>query len=394
MLGFSLVRIARRNGTIIRFATPPVENNRIYAVQIIRRKERAEELSSPVIELPATLASALREKLLYATPGGKTDIRARLRAASAKPNLGTAVQSNEKLLYVFFFKTSVHNTLASKMSGITLGRGVANPPSVRSAQSGAQALMEINVPLTGSELFDPAEVENMSVRNGVLDYAITPLVIIDAQTTASGWHTSFTNPLVYNELAWLRSRFSYTTQNVPVSYLRLQDNGVALNIPKRATVDAAFVNPLSAGEVSAVSAQNASISRLLTTTPSIISSMSSRLVGFTLSQLGASSGGSSYYPLRFNHGLIVPLDFDDLKQGATTKFLQNTIPTNRLTVTERDRLSAIMGRMYNPPSGGTYQVDFKYRPPTPSGCGSDVDNSGVGMINRTFEYGTTGVAPR
>lgn len=391
--GAALFRIPRRSGTIIRFTTPPVENNRIYAVQIIRRKERAEELSSPTIEIPAALTSALREKLLYATPGGKTDIRARLRAASAKPNLGTAVQSNEKLLYVFFFKTSVHNTLASKMSGITLGRGVANPSNVRSAQSGAQALMEINVPLTGSELFDPAEVENMSVRNGVLDYAITPLVMIDAQTTASGWHTSFTNPLVYNELAWLRSRFAYTTPNVPSSYLRLQDNGVALRIPRRASVDAAFANPLSASEVSAVSAQNASISRLLATTPSIISSMSSRLAGFTFNQLGM-SGGSSYYPLHFNHGLIVPLDFDDLKQGATTKFLQNTIPTNRLTVTERDRLSAIMGRMYNPPAGGTYQVDFKYRPPTPSGCGADTDVSGVGVINRPFEYGSTGVAPR
>lgn len=217
--------------------------------------------------------------------------------------------------------------------------------------------------------------------------------MIDAQTTASGWHSSFTNPLVYNELAWLRSRFAYTTPNVASSYLRLQDNGVALRIPRRASVDAAFANPLSASEVSAVSAQNVSISRLLATTPSIISSMSSRLVGFTLNQLGM-SGGSSYYPLHFNHGLIVPLDFDDLKQGATTKYLQNIIPTNRLTVTERDRLAAIMGRMYNPPSGGTYQVDFKYRPPTPSGCGADADVSGVGVINRPFEYGTTGVAPR
>jgi hypothetical protein len=392
-VGFAAIRIPRRNGTIVHFTTPQLDNNRIYAVQIIRRKEPTEELSSPTFEMPAALTSVLREKSLYATAGGKTDIRAQLRTASAKPNLGTAVQSNEKLLYVFFFKTSIHNTLASKMSGVALGRGVANPASVRSAQSASQALMEINVPLTGSELFDPAEVEDNSTKYGVFDYAIDPLLMIDAATTASGWHTSFTTPLIYNELSWLRSRFGYVTPNVPSSYFRLQDIGGELQIPRRASVDAAFVNPLSASEVSSVSSQNVAISRLLTTTPTFLSTISNRVLSVTLNQLGI-SGGTSYYPLHFNHGLIVPLDFDELKQGATTKYFQNTSPTNRLTVTERDRLSAIMGRLYNPPAAGTYQVDFKYRVPMPTECGTGVDNSGVGIISRQFEFGNLGVAPR
>ena len=397
LLPYATRRTPRPNGTVLRFDVPQLENNRIYAVQIVRRTENSNELSSQNgtlrINEAAQLASNYTNRLLYQTAGSNITIKQRI---ADKKNLGTAVASNEKLLYVFFFRTSAQNTFASRLSAISLGRGISEPATVRSAQSGAQALMTINVPVSGSELFDPAEVEFQTIRYNTLEYAILPLVMIDAATLGSGWHTSFTNPLLYNELSWLRSRFGFVTPNVSVSYFR-QNNWSGALTPWRVSLESAYANPLGANEISSVSMQNVAVNRMLATlSSSILSSIPSSALSTShlIGLLGGNSNATSGYAIQFNHGLLVPLDFDELKRGAVTTILRNTFPNNQLTSAESSRLSAITGRMYNPPAGGTYQFDFKYMPPIPTSCAISSENSGVGIINRQFDFGTVGVAPR
>lgn len=396
----SFLRNPRPKGSIVHFTMPPLENNRIYAVQIVRRTEAAEEPSALATRraiddatASASLSSSLRQRALYSSSGFSTTITAQLRTASQRPNLGTAVQSNEKLLYVFFFRTSTHSTLAAKMSAITIGRATATPATVRSNQRGADALMSMNVPISGAELFDPAEVEQTTVNYQALSYQVPPLLAIDASTTASPWHTGFSTPSIYQDLQWLRSRFAFSTPNVSTSYFNQRVWG-SNQSPWRASVDAAYENPLSQGEVTAVSSQNVSMSRMLATISPAILNVTSRLSGTALLPRSFSGSGTPVYGINFNHGLIIPLDFDEMKRGAALAFVQYTIPTSRLTVAEQNRLTLISGRLYQPPGAGTYQLDFKYVVPPPTECGSDVDNAGMGVIYRPFEFGTPGTAPR
>lgn len=234
------------------FEIPGLMNNKVYACQVIS-KDTSIILSSSITNLanpsqfllaggtssssnnsanqnlnitglslglttPLLLQTSTLQQLYTNQAGGMTVRSNRIN--------GRTVRKNEKLLYVFFFKTSQHNTLEEKMAAI-------NASSTNRAAFGLLEWLEPS--FTGGEKFDVFDVNGFRFVNGLTPQFIQPLVSMTEARTDS-WNQNWTNPVIYNLYNNLRSS-GYTT-------LRFnRANPDTLGIPPQRTVRFHVDNP-------------------------------------------------------------------------------------------------------------------------------------------------------
>ena len=200
-------------GGRIEFAIPNLANEAIYAVQVIRRdsivpRQQAASTGGGGLRMSPTprglggISTPAATRTLY-THGDAT-LTIRRTTIPSGFDVGRAVASNEKLLYVYFFRTSRYNRLADKLRELETVQ--TDAITFRSSEVGT-----LRTFVRSPEGFDPCDLRYQTVsadptgRGAILDYAVPPLIDISARTRTDRWHTDYTNPSVYDKLNWLYS---------------------------------------------------------------------------------------------------------------------------------------------------------------------------------------------
>lgn len=197
----------------IYFDIPTLLNNKTYACQLIS-KDSSTSFSTSSISTglsgmlssisttstginPATMMmqTSTLSTIYSATAAGGVDIR------SNRIN-GRTVRKNEKLLYVFFFRTSQFNTLRDKINTFT---------PTTTAYRTFWGMEWLDPSFSGTEKFDVFDVRGASFASapGYAATRIPPLVMIhDAR--ADNWNSTFADPVIYSLYSNLRSyRYTY-----------------------------------------------------------------------------------------------------------------------------------------------------------------------------------------
>lgn len=234
------------NSTTISFDIPELLNNKVYACQLISKDSIISSLgglagslganassmmfgsglSSQLASINAAQFSTLAQS--FSTIAGGGQVR------SNRIN-GRSVRKNEKLLYVFFFKTSQHNTLVEKMQ--------AQSPGTTGKESfGTIDWLE---PIyTGGEKFDVFDVTGYTYMFGETPMKVKPLVYF-TDSRSDTWNTTYTQPIIYDLYQMFRTG-GYSTLRL------LRPTPDTVGIPPFRTVrfheDYAYRSPLAPSE--------------------------------------------------------------------------------------------------------------------------------------------------
>lgn len=371
-------------GGYISFEIPPLQNNTMYAVQVIRKGTPITAVvssgmssfsmsalggaggggSTPGVSVSGIAGSALSSSLagaqirnMYASILGRysSSLTIQQRQISGF-ELGRTVNDFEKLLFLMFFKTSRHNQLGAKVATLTRGTTTVTPA--------VWNLQTVKAGYTAPELFDPFDIETQTVdlgTNGVTHtYKIDPLIKISGTPRTSRWHTQYANPLIYDAYNWMRfglGQYALLTRQLEF------DRAIARG---ENFVDAPSVDPaITDGEISSVS------------NPGLMRSFSMlQRIRFTIqpnqsgSSLGIGSGGTvSFAPYQWNVHYMQPafvgfLDFPIVRSAAARLYASFCGGGDvGFTPAECARLRQIATTPYNYPESirpSRYQVNLWY----------------------------------
>jgi hypothetical protein len=219
---------ATQYGGQIRFTIPRLANETIYAVQVIRQDERVDisgqsvnvaSLRNSTLSSSAprqntsnssnsgvTLASNVIQGQLTGTvrstlyQQGENTVTVNRQYRPSGFDVARVVGSNEKLLYLYFFRTSRYNRMANKVREVQ---------TVRADSVVALFVTGISTELSSPEGFDPADLQTQEVNlsydgteRTTHPYRIPPLIQISALRRVDRWHGAYVNPL-YDEIQWI-----------------------------------------------------------------------------------------------------------------------------------------------------------------------------------------------
>lgn len=316
-------------GGYISFEIPPLANNTMYAAQVIRRR-----VSVATSAISGSTTSFLGSAVLGMGGGGSTAggglsttlggalsgsaVRTALAGVSVSQlypsmlarygstlniqqrtvsgfELGRAVEDNEKLLYLMFFKTSRFNRLQQKVASLTRSSVTATPA--------VWNLQTLKASYTGPELFDPFDVEYQTVELGVGGstqlYQIAPLILSRGAARTSQWHNLYANPLIYDGYHWMQNSFSrYYPITRELNYDRMFRTGETF-------LDAPSVDPaLYDGEISSVA--NPGMMRTLSMLQRVRITIQPSQSGSSLGLGGVSGGTVGFAPYAWNVTYLQP----------------------------------------------------------------------------------------
>lgn len=205
----------------ISYEMPTLQNNTIYALQIVRRSERIQNNSNNLPMLRQDIQTGLPQ-LRYGNLTRNTTLQSVLR--TYRSGLSTLVQSdrrvtgfelsrqipaNENLLLIYYFRTSTYNNLDSKLKMLSFTETGTPAPL------GNFRLLE--PAMTGPELFDTWDITGQRYEYHGTTYQIQPLVVADAAARQDRWHTAFTNPWIYDILNMVEQ---YRSRNISTYFER------------------------------------------------------------------------------------------------------------------------------------------------------------------------------
>jgi len=204
---------------IIEFTIPStLRPEAIYAVQVLRRDsvirrtstlgtERISDVGRRQFEGSAgmtstriqTTVSARIQTTVFNLYGSTLQVWRSTRPSGF--DVARRIASNEKLLTVYFFRTSRYATLEQKLAEVT----TAWTDSVN-----ALFVVGLGPVLNSPEGFDEHDVNEYTVSKPGLSnprieqsYKFPPLIRFNAWGRSDRWHTFWVNPRVYDEMTWL-----------------------------------------------------------------------------------------------------------------------------------------------------------------------------------------------
>ncbi len=233
---------------MVEFNIPTLLNSTPYVVQIVRKEELIPAPGAGAgarVAIPAginplqgqiTAMTTLHERFSRLVQGVNVTVTARER------NLpGTQVRTGERLLYVFYFKTSRYNSLSAKLNNLT-------PAAATVSRWGNIETMKMR--LTGEEYFDVYDMHGKSFTRDGWPWRIGPLVQLQAAFRTSRWHTQFANPWIYDAIERFRS-LGHWGEEVYFDRMASQIDGTYLaeytNHPEPLINDLEILPPLPAG---------------------------------------------------------------------------------------------------------------------------------------------------
>jgi len=327
----------------ISFTIPQLLNNKAYFVQIVKKEVPQQTIPGGTGGIQPinwqqlqNIGSQLtvRENLIFNNPMANVFLTKRTISASR-------VKFGEKLLYVFYFKTSQFNTLQSKLA--TLNYLLTEPPQ----SSGNYEYQKAKY--SASESFDYFDFKPYQwVRSGNT-YYIGPLIRVTADERTAPWHIYFTNPLIYDKIQWLKNKGWWNYDNMfDLSRFGFSDI-------KLVEVE----NPAS---------------------PPTITDVTQMIYSGTVTTGSGTTGGGLYLynisnmlqlqsgffqvivppiVIKYNHGMIVPLDYFNLRYRVIS-LLSNWFFVTLLSNDEKANLLSIKNTTYQKMFRGNYPLRFSY----------------------------------
>jgi hypothetical protein len=348
------------NGTscTVDFNVPPLINSKDYYLQIIRKdvnqaKGGKAQFVSEIAQYENLMLNISNSNVYYS--------QRRINATRVKPN--------EKLLYVYPFRTSNFNTFQAKLNSFTYS----------STESDFSGIFETHTAkYIGTEYFESIDFSARTwTRSGTI-HNFGPLVQINGSERTSAWHNAFANPTVYNNIQWIKSKgwwsgnveydqcltdpshkfveVSFNTYQFPV--FQLSHSGIAAYSLSGGASTSGGKKAGKAG--AAVSA-------------AAVSARSSLMSSVMASQQQA----SPYLAIKYRHGIITATDYILLRLNAACTLFKYP----NLNATYKTKLSNILSTDYQSMLRGNYPLKYFYNY---DGC-IDVD-TGAPTISKPFVY--------
>ena len=326
------------------FDIPNLINNKSYYIQFIRKETPNDPNLARMFDLGQQYMQSggvnrtlpTTETTIFSRDGSQVSIVRRTI------NQYSNLSSGEWLLYAIWFNTSRFNTLSQKLATF-------NQVSCSVENNGN--LERLIVTYQGSENFDRYDFTPITwVSSGTVN-RFGPLVKINAWERNSQWHSQFANPMVYNDIEWMRSknywqgpiRFEQYMSNPSLNFVDVEySSGSQVSIN-------ALGQPFGIGGTGGTGQSSTGSQGLVS------GGYSSSLQSSALSGLQTQS--APYLKLTYNHGIIVPVDFVALR-NRTLSTLSN--PYITLSSSSRNRLNAIARRDYQRMLRGTYPIKYYY----------------------------------
>jgi len=360
------------NGVNITFEIPPLLNNKVYACQLISRDSSIYTMQQNIANMVGTTAGAAgslagasitANQLASVTVAQFSTLQQSFASlgsgAEARSNRinGRSVRKNEKLLYVFFFKTSQHNTLIQKMQA-------QSPHSTASESFGSITWLEPKY--TGGEKFDVYDVYGFPYIDGTTTPMRTKSLVHFADARSGNWNTTYTQPVIYDLYQLFRTG-GYTGLKL------LRSNPDTIGIPPRWTVrfDADYIPtaPLSPNEFLPLSTSPNSVFSNLVSTQLTLSTMSSTSGGAIDAFAGIGGGGLFSAPsslqLRVSTGLNTYFDYQRMVTIGNNVMLYYGHPSTSefYTYSVKTKFIQFLGYGWRPMFRGQYEVNYFYRTP-------------------------------
>lgn len=331
-----------RRASQITFTVPPLQNNTLYALQVIRRQEAIEDSRLRPISTDAidrARASAVFTTTLYERMG--VTVNSAQRRLSGL-DVGRRVTSNEKLYFAYFFKTSSVNTLREKTSDWTR-RPAFMPPAFAN-------FTYLESYIAGRELVDEIDIiPEEIIRQGSV-YAIPPIMRFTAPYRSGVWYTNFTEPWIYRSNAWLDTIFG-------------AERRFRLEFPRHDVANPHWAEtPFGPTERSLQVAEISNAGQdALPSTDSRIRNVMNSVNAIRTGNIVSSTPGrtAAMLCIQQNHPLIIPWDFLRLKQRATALYAAWCCGET-LTPEEWQRLRDIIAKEYELPVRGIYPFELQY----------------------------------
>ncbi|MFM7813344.1 MAG: hypothetical protein ACKO66_02380, partial [Flavobacteriales bacterium] len=192
-------------GTSVTFDIPELLNNKVYACQLISKDSTINSSSSAAAS--AALSAGLSTSPITSTLSMVNVARISTLSqtfssmgsgAMMRNNRidGRSVRGNEKLLYVFFFKTSQYNTLVQKMQ------------SQSASTTAVQSFLGVDVlepKYTGGEKFDEYDVNGFPYMIGTTTPTRTKPLVYFRDARSDNWNTTYATPVIYDLYNLFRS---------------------------------------------------------------------------------------------------------------------------------------------------------------------------------------------
>lgn len=346
------------------FDIPSLINGKSYYIQFIRKETpndpdlaRMLELGQQFISsggIPSTLN--ISDRNIYSKGGSQVIL------AQRSINQNSNLSSGERLLHAIWFSTSRFNSLSEKLATFN---------NVSTTVEGNGNFERLTATYQGGERFDYYDFNPVKWVSSGTTHRFGPLVEISAWERNSQWHTQFTNPMVYDEITWMQSRgYGLST----IRYHQYFINA-ALNF---VDIDYNTGKPVSLGQLFGLGGGTISSGQSSTGVSSIPQGVYSTLNKPPSLNLFQSSSSAPYIKLTYNHGVIVPVDFMNLRIKAIAT-LSN--PYLSIGSSDRNRMNIIINRNYRRMFRGTYPINFFYNYP---GC-RNVDAQPA-TISKPFIY--------
>lgn len=330
-------------GRQVEFAIPRTSTSTIYAVQIVRKEESQATATATGFRFgTGTSATSVATRTgITATTTLSSMYRhgASFVQTATRTLPGTQVRQGERLLYLYYFKTSRYSTLSEKLASLT------SQPTVASPALGNFQLLTAK--FSGPEFFDPYDLQGLAFTRDGRDQLLRPLISVNASTRTDEWHRSFTNPWIYNNIDRFRRMGQWSGT---VEFERYQ-RGIG------SVTTAQFIsdptNLLQDWEIGPPARANTS--RLLVTT-------APRFGGATSPTASGGLMGMTIAPptvdIQHNQGIAVPIDFMHVQQRSA--WYLSVFGGEFISADDERWLRGILGKSYELYHRGNYTLWFGY----------------------------------
>lgn len=390
----------------LNFDIPDLNNNTEYYIQFVKKltPKESERLKPTDTDNDESVSkTSVNELSTRNSDAGNVII-------SGRKLLTNRIREDEKILYALRFKTSQYNSLQAKLNAYNYI--TTNSEFYPNNQEIHKAVFE------GVESFGYHDLKTVQWTKSGAIHTFGPLIKVNGYDRTAVWHSNFVNPKVYDKIQWLISKnwwsssqmteFNHYYYSSNHDLVELKANGYyeppASEFSQMVTQNN-IVTSASAGTSTSSAAIGSSYSMgVLTTTSASTTTGTSSGSSYAGSMFaGSSSGGVSgtnfspgnagginlsdlqaledFTPnliLTYNHGKVIPVDFNRLRERAVHVLSYYYL---LLSNSDKYKLNSILNTNYQPMLHGNYPLKFYYNY---RGClGVDEDTP---TINKPFVY--------
>lgn len=385
----------------LRFNIPNLQNSTEYHLQFIK-KQTLKESGETTEKIGTSKGGA---KFTEATERKTSDTDAGNIIISDRKIIADRARTSEKLLYEMYFTTSKYNTLQAKLNSFNYI--TTNSEFYSSIYEVHKAAYE------GDESFGYYDLKPKTWTKSGATHTFGPLLKVNGFDRSSPWHNSFVNPKVYNNINWMISQnwwntsiwteFNYYQYSTNKELVEIKANGsynpvsigiaqlinqpgMALSGYNATASTSAASSSYTMGVFSGTSGSSSSTSSMSGSSQAGITSggvsgvnfSPGNIGGATLSDLQHLEFATPNIILTYNHGKVVPVDFERL-QAKALNILSSWYYIK--TTSQKNRLNSILYTNYVPMFIGNYPLKFYYNY---NGC-LDVD-ADMPTISKPFIY--------